>query len=113
MKRNQADMTGQGSHQFHFSKESVATCACGRWAMTKIPMTAARAQQVAKRYGKARFGPQADLILKAGVPFTTLSQEEGLKGWEDHIKNLPERGARVNGCASIRQKRREGQFVGA
>lgn len=94
-------------HRFHFSKEGLATCACGRWALSKVPMTASRAQQLAKRYGKERFGLQADLILQVGVPFTPLTEEEAVRSWECHIKNLPDDGGKVHGCAFITKRRRE------
>lgn len=94
------------NHKFQFSND-VASCACGRWAITKIPMTAAQAQQLAKRYGRQRFGPNADSVLKHGVPFTALRADEALKSWECHIKNLPEKGERIHGCSYIKQKRLE------
>lgn len=90
-------------HQFQFSTEGVARCACGSWAISKIPMTPARAQRVARRYGKERLGPQADSILQHGLPFTPLTEDDAIRSWECHIRNLPDKRGQGQGNADNRK----------
>ena len=108
MTNKEDEFTGEGTtaHRFHFSKDGMATCSCGGWAITRMPMTAARAQRLATRYGKERFGPHANAILQTGVPFTELTEAEANKDWECHVKNRPEKGGRVNGCRYLRKQRK-------
>lgn len=100
------------AHRFHFSKNGVATCSCGRWTLAKIHMTATRAQRLARKYGKERFGPRADGILMTGTRFKELTEEEAMKDWGFHVRSLPEKGERVHGCAYIKKERaRQGDLA--
>ncbi len=76
-------------------------CTCGGWAISKIPMTPARAQRLARRYGKERLGPQADSILQHGLPFTPLTEDDAIRSWECHIRALLEKGKPTDGSAFI------------
>jgi hypothetical protein len=69
-------------------------------------MTTARAQRLARKYGKDRFGPRVDEILKTGVRFKELEESQAIKDWECHVKNLPDNRGRVNSCAYTKTQRR-------
>lgn len=63
------------THRFLFSKDCIATCTCGRWALAKAPW-------LAKQYG---------------FPFKELTEEQARKDWAYHIQNLPGERQHVQG----------------
>jgi hypothetical protein len=73
-------------HQFHWSKDSIGTCSCGRWAVAKAPW-------LAKKYG---------------FSFKELTEDQAREDWAYHIQNLPGR-AKVQGMIG---KQRLGKMLG-
>ena len=72
------------THQLHYSRTAqTASCRCGRWALAYVLMTSKRAERLARRYGKRRFGVKADKILAEGVE-GELSKSEALKQYAVH-----------------------------
>jgi len=73
-------------------------------------MTALRAERIAKLARRpTRF---ADDILRDGLPFRELTEDQAAQDWSRHIQNMPEngrKGGRVHGCAHIRKQRRTRQ----
>lgn len=98
-------------HQFQFLKGHIGACRCG-WAVSKIAMTALRAQRLAAVYGQDRFGPEADDILRNGVPFHELTEDQALQDWMHHVRNLPEakkggegQRTRIHSCSQVKTRR--------
>lgn len=80
---------GQGKrtppwHQFHFSKDAVGTCSCGKWVVAKAPW-------LARRYG---------------FSFKELTEEQARKDWAYHIQNLPTGKQKVQGVMGKQRLKR-------
>lgn len=103
-------------HLFRFEKaQGIGSCRCG-WAVAKTPMTTARAQRLANRYGKARLGPEANDMLRKGVTFHPLTEDQAVKDWNHHIRNLPEKlekGGRVYRSGPVQSRGQTSQCVAA
>ncbi len=85
-------------HRFTFSDSHVGFCSCHRWAVTKIPMTPRRAEQLAKKYGKP---------VPLGGPFVELTKEQALRDWGYHVANLPGQEIQRSTSGTVRQEQEE------
>jgi hypothetical protein len=66
-------------------------------------MTAKRAEQLARKYGKERFGP----LGTGGLPFVELTKEQALRDWGYHIANLPGQEIQLSTSVTVRQEQEE------